>query len=209
MTVNHPPLGVPKRKPVPVVEKTSIPPEEPPSPPESVEKLQLPQWGQRWSQFWSQSSKRKRLLLLAITILCLLALIIGLAVGLTVGKHASNLPLPTSHGGLYSGDLTYYDPGMGSCGITSTGSEPICAVSHLVFDAASVSTNPNENPLCGMKLRIRRGDKTVDVTIVDRCVGCKATDLDVSRAVFKQLADLDLGRVVVEWAWLEDAPVTV
>lgn len=39
--------------------------------------------------------------------------------------------------------------------------------------------------------------------------GCKETDLDVSRAVFKDLADLDLGRVTVEWAWLEDAPLSI
>ncbi|KAG2420036.1 hypothetical protein HFD88_004834 [Aspergillus terreus] len=211
MSLNAPPLGVPNRKPVPVIEKPDLHAEEsPPSPPESVEKQQaswIQQWSQRGSQFWTQSSRRKRLLLLSIPILCLLAVIIGLAVGLTVRKRSSNLPLPTSNGGSYSGDLTYYDPGLGSCGITSTGSEPICAVSHVIFDAASTSANPNENPLCGLKVRIRRGETSVDVKVVDRCVGCKATDLDVSRSVFGQLADLDLGRVVVEWAWLEDAPV--
>lgn len=34
-------------------------------------------------------------------------------------------------------------------------------------------------------------------------------DLDVSPAAFKKLADMDLGRVKVEWAWLQDAPVSV
>lgn len=85
-------------------------------------------------------------------------------------SRSSNLPLPTSNGGPYSGDLTYYDPGLGSCGITSTGSEPICAVSHVIFDAASTSANPNENPLCGLKVRIRRGETSVDVKVVDRCL---------------------------------------
>lgn len=125
----------------------------------------------------------------------------------------------------------------------------ICAVSHVIFDAASTGSNPNANPLCGRRIRVRRGKRSVDVRVVDRCtsffisffhppnykllsscdpgigvavghgvcandmygigVGCKETDLDVSRAVFGDLAELDLGRVVVEWAWLEDVPVSV
>jgi hypothetical protein len=85
---------------------------------------------------------------------------------------SSNLPLPTSNGGPYTGDLTYYDPGLGSCGITSTASEKICAVSHVLFDATMISANPNTNPICGKKLRIRRGDRTVDVAVVDRCKLC-------------------------------------
>ncbi|KAL4966210.1 RlpA-like double-psi beta-barrel domain-containing protein [Aspergillus stella-maris] len=135
------------------------------------------------------------------------ATIIGLAVGLTRGSKGSNLPLPTSNGGPYTGDLTYYDPGLGSCGITSTSSEKICAVSHTVFDAALTSGNPNENPLCGLKLRIRRGESSVDVTVVDRCPGCEVDDLDVSSSVFEELGDLAEGRVTVQWAWLEEMPI--
>ncbi|OJI98930.1 hypothetical protein ASPVEDRAFT_126152, partial [Aspergillus versicolor CBS 583.65] len=109
----------------------------------------------------------------------------------------------------YTGDLTYYDPGLGSCGISSKSSENICAVSHVVFDAASTSGNPNENPLCGLKLRIRRGDKSVDVKVVDRCPGCSVDDLDVSSAVFEELGDLAEGRVTVDWAWLDKTPVAM
>ncbi|KAF9894762.1 hypothetical protein FE257_006652 [Aspergillus nanangensis] len=199
---------IPKRKPLPISKQ------EPPPiiPPEPVDPKQQPQpLTSTWSQKWSHLPQRKRRLLLAalLLLLCLLALIIGLAVGLTVGKKASNLPLPTSHGGPYEGDLTYYDPALGSCGITSSGSEAICAVSHVLFDAASIGSNPNENPLCGLKLRLRRGKKSVDVKIVDRCVGCKVNDIDVSRSVFSDLADMALGRVLVEWAWLEDSPVAM
>lgn len=119
----------------------------------------------------------------------------------------------------------------------------ICAVSHILFDAASTGPDPNDNPLCGLKVRIQRNGKSVDAKIVDRCkclfvfcveiniywmqrlspvscmlillcgnnagVGCKVTDLDVSEAVFKRLANLAQGRVKVEWSWLEAAPVTV
>ncbi|KAJ5938115.1 hypothetical protein N7454_004457 [Penicillium verhagenii] len=156
----------------------------------------------------SQKRSRKLLVIAAIVATVLIALIIGLAVGLTVGKNKkSNLPLPTSNGGPYSGDLTYYDPGLGACGDTNTESEMICAVSHIIFDAASTSSNPNDNPLCGLKIRIRRDGASVDVKVVDRCVGCAETDLDVTEAAFEKVASIPLGRVTMEWAWLETSPV--
>lgn len=87
---------------------------------------------------------------------------------------AANLPLPTNNGGPYVGELTYYDPALGACGITSSSSEAVCAVSKVVFDAASTGPNPNTNPLCGRKIRLRRNGKSVDVTVVDRCEFAKA-----------------------------------
>lgn len=47
-----------------------------------------------------------------------------------------------------------------------------------------------------------RGNKSVDVVVVDRCVGCLPTDLDLSPSAFDVLADEALGRVVGSWAWL-------
>lgn len=82
-------------------------------------------------------------------------------------------------------------------------------MSHIIFDAASTSSNPNDNPLCGKKIRITRqkesgsGNNTVDVTVVDRCVGCKAEDLDLSLTVFDKLAEEAEGRVTGSWAWLQ------
>ncbi|CAD0111982.1 unnamed protein product [Aureobasidium uvarum] len=131
--------------------------------------------------------RRTFLIILACTVLALLALIIGLA---------------------HEGDLTYYATGLGSCGITSSDSDMIVAVSHYVFDAASKSSNPNQNPLCGLKLRASRYDeqvgekRSVDLKVVDRCVGCQATDIDVSPAAFDRLAARASGRVEVTWAWL-------
>jgi hypothetical protein len=127
----------------------------------------------------------------------------------TDSTRHSNLPLPTANGGPYEGDLTYYNPALGSCGYTNTDSDMICAVSHILYDAASTGSNPNANPLCGLKIRLRRNGESVDVKIVDRCVGCAVTDLDVTEAVFKKVADLDQGRVPVEWSWLETPPVSV
>ncbi|KAE8168253.1 RlpA-like double-psi beta-barrel-protein domain-containing protein-containing protein [Aspergillus tamarii] len=206
----HPPTGIPKRKPVPPP-PPPLPPAPAPAPATpTIDQLkpypQTPKWPPaKWTRL---PKKKKRIFLISIAIaILLLALIIGLAVGLT--RHSKqNLPLPTTNGGPYTGDLTYYDPALGSCGITSSNSDMVCAVSQVLFDAASTGSNPNANPLCGMKVRLKRGEASVDVTVVDRCTGCAVKDLDVSRGVFKKLADLDLGRVSVDWAWLEEAPVS-
>lgn len=84
------------------------------------------------------------------------------------------------------------------------------SVSHIIFDAVSKGSNPNANPLCGKKIRIRRPSEenkgSVDVTVVDRCTGCKSRDLDVSLGVFMKLADETEGRVTAAWNWLEDVP---
>jgi hypothetical protein len=118
-------------------------------------------------------------------------------------SKSQNLPLPSSKEH-FNGDLTYYSPGpgYGACGYENTSQDSICALSHLLWDSVSTSTNPNHNPLCGKKLRITRFDEkqgrnnSVDVTIVDRCTGCKATDVDLSLRMFEILADEEQGRVV-------------
>lgn len=106
------------------------------------------------------------------------------------------------HVGPFHGQLTYFDPAVGACGISNTGKDPIAAISHLVFDAASKGPNPNANPLCGRKIRARRNKKTIDLTIVDRCVGCQEHDIDTTRTVFGGLAEMKDGRVGFEWEWL-------
>ncbi|KAF1953160.1 hypothetical protein CC80DRAFT_527443 [Byssothecium circinans] len=149
-------------------------------------------------------SRRTLLICIAVLFLLLLGLVIGLAVGLAGGKSKpQNLPLPSS-AQTHSGDLTYYGVGLGACGVTATDADAIVSISHYTFDAAQRGhgSNPNNNPLCGRKIRARRGERSVDVTVIDRCTGCQPTDLDVSPAVFKELADPGLGRVGVEWAWL-------
>jgi hypothetical protein len=154
---------------------------------------------------WRNLSRRT-LLIVAVAALALLALIIGLAAGLTHRSSTQNLPLPSANGGPYTGDLTYYAPGLGACGITSQNGDSIVAVSHIIFDAVSVGSNPNLNPLCGKMVRVRRDGKSVDLKVVDRCVGCAARDLDVTEDTFAKLADVTLGRVTMEWSWLEGVP---
>lgn len=58
-------------------------------------------------------------------------------------------------------------------------------------------------------IRITRYDSTVgsnrsvDVKVIDRCVGCAVTDLDLSLGAFESVAEEVQGRVVGSWAWLE------
>lgn len=154
---------------------------------------------------------RKRFLLFVILPLAILLLFVfplALGLGLRARANASqNLPLPTNTGGVFEGELTYYSPSLGACGWYNSDSDAICAVSHLLWDAMQVGGNPNTNTLCGRKLRVRRdvegvGPRTVDVTVVDRCTGCKPNDIDLSPSIFNQLAKEEQGRVVGTWAWL-------
>ncbi|KAJ7055538.1 expansin family protein [Mycena amicta] len=107
--------------------------------------------------------------------------------------------------GPYSGDATYYDPGLGACGHTNSGSQLIVAVSHKIFDSfpGANPTNPNKNPICGKKLKATYGSKSITLSVADRCPGCAAGDLDMTRAGFGVLASLDKGRLPgVKWAWV-------
>ncbi|KAI8625074.1 hypothetical protein F5Y19DRAFT_276449 [Xylariaceae sp. FL1651] len=150
------------------------------------------------------------LLPLVIFILVILPLAVGLGVGLSRRSDGSHkLPLPSNRDS-FTGDLTYYEPALGACGVQSSSTDAICAISRKVFDAARSSSDPNRNPLCGLKIRVQRdfvesdaGNRSVDVTVVDRCVGCALYDLDLSLAVFTQLAPQDSGRVVGSWSWLD------
>jgi hypothetical protein len=154
---------------------------------------------------FSQLSKRTKITIAAV-ITCILILIIGLAAGLSSRNKVQNLPLPSNNGGPYRGDLTYYAPGLGACGIMSKNGDNIVSVSHLLFDAVSKGSNPNQNPLCGKMIRARRSTGSVDLKVVDRCTGCEPRDLDITEKVFAKLANVDEGRVDVEWSWLEGVP---
>ena len=119
-------------------------------------------------------NRRKFLIALFIALLAALALIIGLALGLTRSKSTQSLPL-TSDRQSFTGDLTYYGPGLGACGITSTDSDNIVSISHYLFDAEQKGSDPNQNPLCGLMIRAERTDardgrlKSIDLQVVDRC----------------------------------------
>lgn len=111
---------------------------------------------------------------------------------------------PTTHlAPRNSGDLTFYDPGMGACGISSGAGEMVVALNAPQFDPATPNGNPNLNSLCGKRVRVTGpSGTTVDATIVDRCPGCAAGSLDLSPAAFQVLAPLDKGRVAGTWEYI-------
>ncbi|KAF8314312.1 plant expansin, partial [Clavulina sp. PMI_390] len=106
--------------------------------------------------------------------------------------------------GQHTGDGTWFNPGLGACGITNDNADLITAVSTTIYDTypGYTGTNPNNNPICGHKLAVHHAGKTVTVKITDRCVACAEFDLDLSPGAFKQLAAESVGRIPITWDWL-------
>lgn len=106
--------------------------------------------------------------------------------------------------GTQHGQATFYNTGLTACGTTKSDSDPIVAVSQLLFDVfPGANGNPNLNPICGRKVRATYQGKSVDLEIQDRCVGCALLDLDMTPSAFQQLADLGVGRLDgVSWVWI-------
>ncbi|KAI0848032.1 RlpA-like double-psi beta-barrel-protein domain-containing protein-containing protein [Daldinia vernicosa] len=89
----------------------------------------------------------------------------------------------------FSGDMTYYAPGLGACGNVNTESDAVVAVSS------------SQDGNCGRTINISYNGKTASATIVDECPGCPVGSIDVSPVVFEQLESLDAGRVQVTWEY--------
>ena len=76
------------------------------------------------------------------------------------------------------------------------------SLSAALFDPSTPAGNPNNNSLCGRKIRASYGGKTITVTVADRCAGCPGlNDLDLSPAAFQSLATMDVGRIKGSWEW--------
>ncbi|KAJ3991572.1 RlpA-like double-psi beta-barrel-protein domain-containing protein-containing protein [Lentinula boryana] len=109
-----------------------------------------------------------------------------------------------------TGDGTYYDAGLGACGITNTDTDYIAAIGEDFFDQYAIhmgvtSGNPNENPICNKKVIATYQGKSVTVAITDRCGGCtNPYSLDFTPTAFSQLADQSVGRITgMTWVWAD------
>ncbi|KAF2973096.1 hypothetical protein GQX73_g678 [Xylaria multiplex] len=91
----------------------------------------------------------------------------------------------------YSGDMTYYNPGLGFCGQTNGDNDEVVALS-----PGDVSGK------CGKTIRIHKDGKTATAKVVDKCPGCAGGSIDVSPVVFDKLANRDQGRVKVTWEFI-------
>lgn len=141
----------------------------------------------------------------------ILATALGVGISIATHHHNSSSPQSSSSTGSsasgtgFKGDITFYAPGLGSCGTYSTPADAICAISHSRYDAAATANgiaNPNLNPLCGKQIRVTRGGKSVLVTVVDRCEGCAEDDVDLSPSAFEKIAEEKEGRVKGSWDWV-------
>lgn len=105
-------------------------------------------------------------------------------------------------GKTYTGDVTYYAVGMGSCGFTSSENEAVVAVSHEIMSVYN-GVNPNKNPLCGTYLTINGKDgNKYKAKIVDTCPGCAMGSLDLPEALFNTVTSNGDGRVSgMEWCF--------
>jgi hypothetical protein len=104
--------------------------------------------------------------------------------GSSSGSDSSN---PAS-GKTFSGEITYFTPGMGACGETSGEGDKMVAISMALFDQYTPNGNPNKNPLCGKSLIIKGADGSEHkATIWDRCVGCAMDDLDMPQEFFNEV----------------------
>ncbi|MCJ1441648.1 MAG: hypothetical protein MMC23_002138 [Stictis urceolatum] len=110
---------------------------------------------------------------------------------------------PTKRENNFTGDLTYYDVGLGSCGITNGPGDAIVA---LAVDMMQNGANPNANPLCGQTITISYNGVQTQATIVDTCQACATDDLDASTSLFSTVAPNGDGRVHgVSW-WFNSTP---
>jgi len=112
---------------------------------------------------------------------------------------------PQSGSGTNTGQGTFFDTGLGACGITNTDADFICAISELRFDSfpGYNGVNPNSNPVCNQKIQLSYQGNSVTLTVVDRCTGCKENDIDMTPTAFQKLAPLSVGRLNdVTWSFI-------
>ncbi|KAF7589656.1 hypothetical protein BBP40_003990 [Aspergillus hancockii] len=103
---------------------------------------------------------------------------------------------PCSEGSPCTGEATFYDTATSasnpsSCGWTNDGAtENVLALSHTIMKDSD----------CGKTVTIKFGGKSVTGKVVDKCMGCVSTAIDLSRSLFGAIASESMGRLTdVEW----------
>ncbi|KAI0412459.1 hypothetical protein F5X98DRAFT_321045 [Xylaria grammica] len=107
----------------------------------------------------------------------------------------------------YSGDITYYDLGLGACGYDDAGTtEHIVAISHLDWYSRGSGTSlgidmPN-HPWCDQTITITADGKSTTALVHDICPSCASGSIDVSDSVFMALfGSLEAGRTQASWSF--------
>ncbi|KAI0601667.1 hypothetical protein F4775DRAFT_540958 [Biscogniauxia sp. FL1348] len=130
------------------------------------------------------------------------------AVASLVAGVGANVNIP--FGILKTGDLTYFDIGLGACGYTDTGlgdSENIVAVSVELWNSISTKTNAGLNqplhPLCFETITVVNEETGASAVakIHDSCPECALDDIDGSPHLFIDLfGSTEAGRQKISWS---------
>jgi hypothetical protein len=94
-----------------------------------------------------------------------------------------------------SGRGTYYDTA------TTTSNPSYCDTTNdgLTENVVALSSAIMDQSLCGKTITVSYGGKTSTAKVVEKCPSCSAGSIDMSRALFGDLANLDLGVITVDW----------
>ncbi|KAI0931050.1 hypothetical protein AcW1_001455 [Taiwanofungus camphoratus] len=93
----------------------------------------------------------------------------------------------------HDGRATWFYPDVGACGYTDTDSDPIVAISHLIYGSGGN---------CNQWIQITNTANGVSRygQTRDECEGCGQDDIDLSPSLFQSLgADLSVGVLQVVW----------
>lgn len=106
-------------------------------------------------------------------------------------------PAAPAGGNVKVGEMTYYTPGLGSCGETSSEADDVVA---LAVDMMANGANPNLNPKCGQSITIEYQGRQHQAKVMDTCYACATNDIDISPPLFGSVAPSGDGRVTgVKW----------
>ncbi|KAH9921657.1 RlpA-like double-psi beta-barrel-protein domain-containing protein-containing protein [Fomitopsis serialis] len=97
----------------------------------------------------------------------------------------------------YQGDATYFETGTGACGYTDNDSDPIVAISHLIY---------GEGGNCNQWIQITNpaNGQSQYGQVRDECEGCGQYNIDLSPSLFQSLGeDLSVGRFGVDWHYMD------
>ncbi|KAI8954370.1 RlpA-like double-psi beta-barrel-protein domain-containing protein-containing protein [Xylaria longipes] len=89
-----------------------------------------------------------------------------------------------------TGDMTFFNPGLGACGGTDNDGSAVVAL-----NTADYANGAN----CGRWITIQGNGRQTAARVVDLCPGCGTHGIDVSPAIFDDIADLSVGRISVTW----------
>ncbi|KAJ9479471.1 Dihydroxy-acid dehydratase [Pseudozyma hubeiensis] len=99
----------------------------------------------------------------------------------------------SSSDGTYEGKGTFFSPNQGACGKWNKPSDKIVALSKDIYDDGSH---------CFDTVRICHKGKCADASVADLCPGCEHTSLDMTTSLFKELADLEVGVIDIQWSFV-------